>query len=127
MKRKGEGNYGWKREGEGLNEKEKLGSVWIELIFVEIENWNWKHCNKIIFKCINNAVKPIFNKKVAERGKMRYSNYWHLLHKILIVLTLGVKKYNHYKKKDKIMHCERVTSQVQYDLHVQIVSIKHNR
>ena len=54
---------------------------------------------------------------------MRYSNYWHLLHKILIVLTLGVKKYNHYKKKDKIMHCEGVTSQVQYDLHVQIVSI----
>ena len=22
---------------------------------------NWKHCDKIIFKCVNNAVGPIFN------------------------------------------------------------------
>ena len=29
-------------------------SVWIQLIFVEIENW--KHCNKIIFKYVNSIV-----------------------------------------------------------------------
>ena len=23
--------------------------------------WNWKHCNKIIFKCVNSTVGPIFN------------------------------------------------------------------
>ena len=31
-----------------------LGSVWIELIVTETENW--KHCNKIIFKCMNSVV-----------------------------------------------------------------------
>ena len=31
-----------------------LGSVWIELIVAETENW--KHCNKIIFKCMNSVV-----------------------------------------------------------------------
>ena len=31
--------------------------------FAETENW--KHCNKIIFKCINSTVGPIFNEKVA--------------------------------------------------------------
>ena len=41
-----------------------IGSVWIELIVAE--NWklkteNWKHCSKIIFKCVNSIVGPIFN------------------------------------------------------------------
>ena len=40
------------------------GSVWIEIIVAE--NWklkteNWKHCSKIIFKCVNSIVGPIFN------------------------------------------------------------------
>ena len=34
--------------------------VCIEFILLKIENW--KYCNNIIFKCMNNAVKPIFNK-----------------------------------------------------------------
>ena len=36
--------------------------------------YNWKlvlktekYCNKIIFKCVNNIVKPIFNEKIAEK------------------------------------------------------------
>ena len=33
------------------------GSVWIELIFAEIENW--KHCSKIIFKYVNSVVGPV--------------------------------------------------------------------
>ena len=47
-----------------------LESVWIELIFAETENWNWKHCNKIIFKCVSSAVGPIFNEKVAEKWNL---------------------------------------------------------
>ena len=35
------------------------GSVWIELIVAETENW--KYCSKIIFKCVNSVVGPIFN------------------------------------------------------------------
>ena len=34
-----------------------LGSVWIEFIVAETKNW--KHCNKIIFKCINSVVRPV--------------------------------------------------------------------
>ena len=41
--------------------------VWIELIFAEIENWNWKHCSEISFKCVNSTVEPIFNKKIIEK------------------------------------------------------------
>ena len=33
--------------------------------FAETENW--KHCSKIIFKCVNSTVGPIFNEKVAEK------------------------------------------------------------
>ena len=36
-----------------------LGSVWIEFIVAETENW--KHCSKIIFKCVKSTVGPIFN------------------------------------------------------------------
>ena len=36
-----------------------VGSVQIELILLKPENK--KHCNKIIFKCVNSAVGPIFN------------------------------------------------------------------
>ena len=35
------------------------GSIWIELIIVETENW--KYCSKIIFKCVNSIMGPIFN------------------------------------------------------------------
>ena len=36
-----------------------VGSVQIELILLKPENK--KHCNKIIFKCVNSTVRPIFN------------------------------------------------------------------
>ena len=44
-----------------------IGSVWIEFIFAETENWNWKHCSKIIFKYVNSIVGPIFNEKVVKK------------------------------------------------------------
>ena len=28
---------------------------------------NWKYCSKIIFKCMNSAVIPIFNESFAEK------------------------------------------------------------
>ena len=28
---------------------------------------NWKYYSKIIFKCVNSAVRPIFNEKVTEK------------------------------------------------------------
>ena len=54
------------------------GSIWIELILLKTENW--KHCNKIIFKCVNSVVGLIFNEKV-------------------------VKKWNLWVHEQYIMHC----------------------
>ena len=36
--------------------------------FAEIENW--KHCSKIIFKCVNSIVGLIFNEKVAKKWNL---------------------------------------------------------
>ena len=47
----------WEEEFGKLKCMRCLWSVWIQLIFAEIENW--KHCSKIIFKCINSVVGPI--------------------------------------------------------------------
>ena len=41
-----------------MNDKTILyGSVWIELIIIKTENW--KHCSKIIFKCVNSILGPV--------------------------------------------------------------------
>ena len=42
------------------------GSIWIQLIFTE----NWKHCSKIIFKCVNSVMGSIFNEKVVEKWSL---------------------------------------------------------
>ena len=46
------------------------GFVWIELILLKLKIENWKHYSKIIFKCVNSAVGPIFNEKVAEKWNL---------------------------------------------------------
>ena len=40
-----------------------VGSIWIQL---KTE----KHCSKIIFKCVNSTVWPIFNEKVTEKWNL---------------------------------------------------------
>ena len=45
-------------------------SVWIELILLKLKTENWKHCSKIIFKCVNSIVGPIFNEKVTEKWNL---------------------------------------------------------
>ena len=42
-----------------------LESVWIPLILLKTENQ--EYCSKIIFKCVNNAVRPIFNENFVEK------------------------------------------------------------
>ena len=46
------------------------GFVWIKLILLKLKTENWKHCSKIIFKCVNSAVWLIFNEKVAEKWNL---------------------------------------------------------
>ena len=36
--------------------------------FVETENW--KYCSKIIFKCVNSAMGPIFNEKIDKKWNL---------------------------------------------------------
>ena len=43
------------------------GSVWIELILLKLKTENLKHCSKIIFKCVNSTVGPIFNEKIDKK------------------------------------------------------------
>ena len=45
-------------------------SIWIELILLKLKTENWKHCSKIIFKCVNSIVGPIFNEKVTEKWNL---------------------------------------------------------
>ena len=47
-----------------------IGFVWIELILLKLKTENWKHCNKIIFKCVNSTVRPIFNEKVEKKWSL---------------------------------------------------------
>ena len=46
------------------------GCVWIGLILLKLKTYCWNHCSKIIFKCVNSTVGPIFNEKVAEKWNL---------------------------------------------------------
>ena len=37
---------------------------------LKLKNENWKYCSKIIFKCVNNTVGPIFNEKVDKKWSL---------------------------------------------------------
>ena len=41
---------------------------------------NWKHCSKIIFKCVNSTVRFIFNEKVVEKWNLWVSWTIHETH-----------------------------------------------
>ena len=48
-------------------------SLWLRVCldrtyFAETENW--KHCSKIVFKCVNSAVGPIFNEKIDKKWNL---------------------------------------------------------
>ena len=49
---------------------ELLGSVWIGLILLKLKIYCWNYCSKIIFKCVNSTVGPIFNEKVAKKWNL---------------------------------------------------------
>ena len=71
-------------------------SVWIELILLKLKTENWKHCNKIIFKYMNNFVRPIVNKKVGE--KWSSWNPW-IVHGYTVHCWLGQQLWLKQKKK----------------------------
>ena len=36
----------------------------------KLKTENWKHCSKIIFKCVNSTVGPIFNEKIDKKWNL---------------------------------------------------------
>ena len=86
-----------------------LGCVWIELILLKLKTENEKHCSKIIFKCVNSIVGPIFNffflNKVVV-GAM--NNALCLLHNESICMnrTVAVNKCRKKKKKRETQNAD---------------------
>ena len=38
-----------------------MGPFRLNLLLLKLKTEDWKYCNKIIFKCVNNTVRLIFN------------------------------------------------------------------
>ena len=55
---------------------------------LKLKTYCWNHCSKIIFKCVNSTVGPIFNEKVAKKW-----NLW--VHKQYMI-TVCCRKVNIY-------------------------------
>ena len=47
-----------------------LRSVWIGLILLKLKTYCWNHYSKIIFKCVNSAMGPIFNEKIDKKWNL---------------------------------------------------------
>ena len=71
--------------------------------FAETENW--KYCSKIIFKCVNNTVGPIFNEKIDKKWSL-----WDLwtVHKCTVHRKTG-QTLRLKKKKRKLRKRRRNT------------------
>ena len=75
--------------------------------------WNWKHCSKIIFKCENSTVRPIFNENVVKKWSL-----WDLwtMHECTIhkrkVKCCGLKKKKK-KKKNLILKRRHAKRRIQ--------------
>ena len=81
------------------------GSVWIGLILLKLKTYCWNHCSKIIFKCVNSTVGPIFNEKVAKKWNLWVHEQYMmhcLLQKSQHLRLLFIKQYmnsNHVSPK----------------------------
>ena len=63
-----------------LSDQRYKGCIWIELILLKLKIENWKHCSKIIFKCVNSNVGPIFNEKIDKKWNLWiYEQYIYAL------------------------------------------------
>ena len=61
----------WGGKGRGLNlQKRSFTHIYRVHLDWAYFCWNWKHCSKIIFKCVNSIMGPIFNEKVVEKWNL---------------------------------------------------------
>ena len=80
-----------------------MGMFELNLLLLKLKTENWKHCNKIIFKCVNSAVRPIFNifKCVNSSATVREQWFLSLYNKFMWFYCLCAKKK---KKKPKTLN-----------------------
>ena len=101
-----------------------LGSVWIGLILLKLKTYCWSHCSKIIFKCVNSTVGPIFNEKVVKKWNLWVHEQYMmhcLLQKSQHLRLLFIKQYmnsnrvlpKRFKKKKKKKQIRKTQTWVQ--------------
>ena len=71
--------------------------------------WNWKYCNEIIFKCVNSAVEPIFNRKMVEKCNLwdPWTVYVHCLQLAKSTIAGWTKKKKKRKTQRRNEKCKR--------------------
>ena len=62
---------------------------------------NWKYCNKIIFKCVNSAIGPIFNEICDEKRGLWVLWTVHETHRTCISFVETRFSKKKWKKKSK--------------------------
>ena len=68
--------------------------------------WNWKYCSEIIFKCVNSAVGPIFNKKLLKSVICGTVNSAQCTYALFTVDKVNYCRLNQKKKKKKEKNVE---------------------
>ena len=69
------------------------------LLLLKLKTKNWKYCNKIIFKCVNSIVEPIFNIFKCVKHT-QYMNSAYTVHKQWI-LSHSLKKKEKERERER--------------------------
>ena len=93
------------------------GPFGLNLLLLKLKTKNWKHCSKIIFKCVNSVVTPIFNIFKCVNSALQYVNSACTVHKQWI-LSLKVNNRGLNKKKKKKRKHAFVNADAQSKLHL---------
>ena len=56
----------WSRDQTQILPKGKTYRHYVYFVWISLIVKNWKYCNKIIFKYVNNVIRPSFKEKVVE-------------------------------------------------------------
>ena len=80
------------------------GPIGYNLFLLKLKTENWKHYSKIVFKCVNSTVQPIFNEKIVEKWGLWvpwtvHETHWCAYFAVWTVIGWKVKNNDAKKKK----------------------------
>ena len=97
------------------------------------ENWKLKlktekHCSKIIFKCVNSTVGPIYNEKVAKKWNLWIHKQWNLCWKgeksqILRLLFMNSSRNSKWTEKKIGLICVKKKKERKTETQTRISAI----